>query len=597
MVTRVLLAAVALMAAFASPAIAQNSSLMGSISYPEQVGKSRTAILEVTLEDVSAGDGTAVVVATSRVVRPGPSPVMFSLPYDGRVVPTNRYAVRARIIDGAATLFTSIRPVRVLTQGYGSFFALSLTTPEPVPAPVVSAPTAAAVPAPRPVAGPETPVAVPAPVKAQTPQSAPSVTAPIVTTPISAPTVVAPAVTGTPASSAAADVTRIAASAPAASAASQPKPAVSKPAASKPTATAPLVTGPAASKPTATAPVVTAPAPSKSAASSPAVTAPVAAKPAAPAPAASAPAASKPAAPKPVVSAPAASKPAASAPVTSAPVVTSAPKPAPATAPKAATGAKGASLATNVSTSASAAPAAPIAELPATFTGTLPCGDCPGIRYELTLAADATYAAKKTFEGSDRVQFEAGSWDYSSDRVVLVLKSSHDAWSWFAVRPDHVLRAVDSRGQSIGLRAPVDLRRSGAVSSTVATASRATAATSAPVTTALADALWTLTELGTKPVRPASKTHRAIVVAFDANARKFSGVTGCNVLEGDFNASWRTLTLTPTSPLPVCRIDQGTERAVSRTIKATRAYRITGTTLDLFDEQGARIARFEGVRR
>ena len=44
----------------------------------------------------------------------------------------------------------------------------------------------------------------------------------------------------------------------------------------------------------------------------------------------------------------------------------------------------------------------------------------------------------------------------------------------------------------------------------------------------------------------------------------------------------------------VCRIDDGTERALSRTFKATRTFRITGTTLDLFDEQGGRVARFEG---
>lgn len=241
-------------------------------------------------------------------------------------------------------------------------------------------------------------------------------------------------------------------------------------------------------------------------------------------------------------------------------------------------------------------PAEPLVDLPATFTGALPCADCAAIQYELTLAPDASYSLKKTFQGgSDRVQMEAGSWDYSSDRVVLVLKSSHDAWSWFAVRPDGVLRAVDSRGESIGRRTPADLVRSNMVASTVTKAS--SAAFSAPVTVDLSDALWTLTELENKPVRPATDKQRAIVMGFDARARVFSGASGCNVLEGGFSATWRTLTLSPAAPLRVCRIDQSTERAFSRAIKATRSYRITGTTLDWFDEKGTRIARFEGQRR
>ncbi len=226
----------------------------------------------------------------------------------------------------------------------------------------------------------------------------------------------------------------------------------------------------------------------------------------------------------------------------------------------------------------------------------MPCADCAAIHYELTLAADSSYSLKKTFQGGgDRVQMEAGSWDYSSDRIVLVLKSSHDAWSWFAVRPEGVLRAVDSRGESIGRRAPADLVRSNAVASTVAKTSGAGLA--APVTISLSEALWTLTELENKPVRPATDKQRAIVMGFDTRARVFSGASGCNVLEGAFSATWRALTLTPTAPLRVCRIDQSTERALSRTIKATRTYRITGTTMDWFDEKGVRIARFEGQRR
>ena len=245
-------------------------------------------------------------------------------------------------------------------------------------------------------------------------------------------------------------------------------------------------------------------------------------------------------------------------------------------------------------------PSNPIADLPAIFTGALPCQDCRAINYELTLNADASYTVRKTktFDGNaDRVESESGLWDYSSDRVVIVLKSRSDGWSWFALPAPGVLRAIDSRGNSLGLRTPADLTRSESAPAAGTASSSNPGATPVPVTVALSGVEWKLTELENKPVRPVTKTQRAIVLSFDEDSRTISGTSGCNPLDGSFEAGWRTLTLKPRKALRVCLADAGTERALSRTVKATRSYRITGMTLDLFDEQGARIARFEGAAR
>jgi copper homeostasis protein (lipoprotein) len=230
-------------------------------------------------------------------------------------------------------------------------------------------------------------------------------------------------------------------------------------------------------------------------------------------------------------------------------------------------------------------------DLPATFTGTLPCVVCPASSIELTLLPDSSYSLKRTVQGqAGRVEDESGSWSYSSDRIVLVLKSSNDRWSWFAVRGPNLLRAVDARGESIGLRAPADLQRAVAPA---AVSPRANPAPAEPINAPLEGVAWKLDELENKPVRPASKTHREIVLTFDPEDGGFSGVSGCNQLSGTFEATWRTLTVTPTSPMRLCRVDDGTERALIRTFKATRAYRITGQVLEWLDERGARIARFE----
>lgn len=517
-------------AVLAGPATAQTSSLMGTVMYPDTVQLSRTAVLEITLEDVTvaAEGGPAVVIATERIARPGQSPVMFSLRFDGtKIVPAGRYAVRARIVDGAATLLMSARPSRVLSQGFGSVANLTLTKFDPADeiadrGAVASRP---AVPNAGRDAGAEVP-AVPATASASKTKSKP-------TTPPAAVSKATPSRTPTAAPSATAGVS---------------SPSVAQPAGAPASAVTKVAAGIEARM------AATPPAPKPAPTPKPAKALPVVAPKSVPATRS---AALAPAPPKPAVSTPV----------------------APRTAPPAPT-------------------AAPISGLPATFAGKLPCADCAAIRYELTLSADASYSLKRSFEGAgSRVQHESGSWGYSSDRVILVLKSAGGSWSWFAVLPDNVLRAIDARGDSIGVRGPADLRRTDAPDPGDRPAPANAPVTSAPVTVALSSADWTLTELANKPVRPTSRTHRAIVLVFDEDARTFSGQSGCNDLRGDFSADWRALTLTPRASMSPCRVDQGTERALGRTFKAARTYRITGTTLELFDEKGLSIARFEGKLR
>ena len=61
-----------------------------------------------------------------------PGTLLFTVIYAAdRVVPAGRYAVRARIVDGATTLFESAKPVRVLTQGTGSVASITLVQAGP----------------------------------------------------------------------------------------------------------------------------------------------------------------------------------------------------------------------------------------------------------------------------------------------------------------------------------------------------------------------------------------------------------------------------------------------------------------------------------
>ena len=121
----------AIVAALTGPAQAQTSKLMGQVSYPDQMPLGKTAVLEVTLEDVSDPASNRIVIATTHVPKPGHTPVIFSIEYDAALVkPAGRYAVRAHIADAGTKVFETATPVRVLTQGTGTVANITLVPVE-----------------------------------------------------------------------------------------------------------------------------------------------------------------------------------------------------------------------------------------------------------------------------------------------------------------------------------------------------------------------------------------------------------------------------------------------------------------------------------
>ncbi|HVQ42524.1 MAG TPA: YbaY family lipoprotein, partial [Vicinamibacterales bacterium] len=186
MIARIALS-LAVVTAFAGTAAAQ--ALMGDVSYPAGTQLTRTAVLEVTLEDVSDANAP-VVIASTRLPRPGQGPILFTVAYEsGRVVPSGRYAVRAHIIDGATTLLESAKPVRVLTQGTGSFASITLVQPAPKPVADTTTPDARPVEAAKAEPQPKaTPAPKPTPVAVSAPAPTPKVTPEPKATPTPKPT-------------------------------------------------------------------------------------------------------------------------------------------------------------------------------------------------------------------------------------------------------------------------------------------------------------------------------------------------------------------------------------------------------------------------
>jgi copper homeostasis protein (lipoprotein) len=109
-------------------------------------------------------------------------------------------------------------------------------------------------------------------------------------------------------------------------------------------------------------------------------------------------------------------------------------------------------------------PVVELRNLPATFTGTLPCADCPGIRYELTLYPDDSFLLRRAYidRPASTADDDLGSWVLSSDRRVIVLRGLKPTPEYFAIRDNFTLRALDMNGQDLGSRGRGDLRRSSA---------------------------------------------------------------------------------------------------------------------------------------
>jgi uncharacterized lipoprotein YbaY/uncharacterized lipoprotein NlpE involved in copper resistance/heat shock protein HslJ len=326
-------------------------------------------------------------------------------------------------------------------------------------------------------------------------------------------------------------------------------------------------------------------------------------------------------------------------------------------------------------------PPMPLQNLPATFTGTLPCADCEGIRYHLNLFPDDSYFLRMTYVGrqADPVD-DIGSWAVSSDRRVLVLKGKADKPELFAIPGGGTLRKLDIDGQPMQSKTPNELTRTSefralevrlpvrgmyvkagntgafvdcstgqlwqvpATGKAVAELDGAYAAAKPSPGTALlaevegvvslhprtdavglrdtltvqrfvrvqrgqscparfssaplAGTFWRLTNLGGRAVPAVSDSRRQPSITFTAPVGRtpgqYSGSTGCNRVIGTYSAVNATLSLAGGGTMRACKEDAVAEAALLAALKNTRTYRIAGNVLELYDESGARLARFEG---
>lgn len=89
-------------------------------------------------------------------------------------------------------------------------------------------------------------------------------------------------------------------------------------------------------------------------------------------------------------------------------------------------------------------------QLPALYSGVLPCADCEGIRYDLDLRPDKVFFLRMTYLGKapDNIFDDIGEWGIS-DADVLTLHGGRESREMFSVKDAQTLRKLDMEGKEI----------------------------------------------------------------------------------------------------------------------------------------------------
>jgi uncharacterized lipoprotein YbaY/uncharacterized lipoprotein NlpE involved in copper resistance len=106
-----------------------------------------------------------------------------------------------------------------------------------------------------------------------------------------------------------------------------------------------------------------------------------------------------------------------------------------------------------------AATAEALGPLPASFSGDLPCADCPGIRYQLDLFPDGVFFLRKIHLGTGERVDDIGAWAVSADNKTLILQGGGEAPARFAIKDEVTLRKLDLEGREIASTLNYDLQR------------------------------------------------------------------------------------------------------------------------------------------
>ena len=223
--------------------------------------------------------------------------------------------------------------------------------------------------------------------------------------------------------------------------------------------------------------------------------------------------------------------------------------------------------------------------LPATFMGTLPCADCPGILYQVNLLPDHTFLSRMIYQERSRHLDDRGRWHITDDGKTLTLRGEHGP-ARFALADSDTLRMLDSSGHEIPSKLNYDLKRT-------PTFTAIEAGNPETGQAPLEHTYWKLTILGDTKINAASEKQAAHFI-LNAETHRVSGAGGCNRLSGSYQIDGEHITfIQMISTMMACVDGMETEKVFRDALSEARTWKITGQQLELFDASGKLRATFE----
>ncbi|ALM54008.1 META domain-containing protein [Halomonas huangheensis] len=222
---------------------------------------------------------------------------------------------------------------------------------------------------------------------------------------------------------------------------------------------------------------------------------------------------------------------------------------------------------------------AALGELPASYQGDLPCADCAGIRHHLSLFEGGVYRLEMIYMGKgEEARFdEQGEWSLDTTGRTLTLDDGEQPRKW-RVEDDSTLEALDLEGNEIESTLDYTLKR-----------------TDGLVTENLENTYWKLIELGGESIE-VTEGQREPHLVLHATDSRVAGSTGCNRLMASYEKDGDSLRFSqPATTMMACLndADASVEPRFLEVLEETTSYRVLADQLELRDDDGKVMARFE----
>ncbi|MGQ7246606.1 META domain-containing protein [Halomonas sp. V046] len=224
--------------------------------------------------------------------------------------------------------------------------------------------------------------------------------------------------------------------------------------------------------------------------------------------------------------------------------------------------------------------AAALGDLPASYRGQLACADCKGIRHELALFDDGVYTLKRVYlgPGEGRRFHERGHWRLDGGST-LVLDGGEREPSRWQVRHAALVR-LDRRGEPVEAAAGAELERLPEY-----------------LGERLEGTYWKLIGLNGEDVPVTSGAGREAHLVLHAPEGRIAGATGCNRLMGSYRLDTDRVAFSglATTRMACAGAAADLERRFVAALASATEFRVLADRLELYDTEGAVVARFEVV--